>query len=49
CVTALGDSVAQAQRLAYRVVEQVAWAGALYRRDIGYRAVAREQAQEQQP
>ena len=44
CVTALGDSVAQAQRLAYRVVEQVAWAGALYRRDIGYRAVAREQA-----
>ncbi len=49
CVTALGDSVAQAQRLAYRVVGQVAWAGALYRRDIGYRAVAREQAQEQQP
>jgi phosphoribosylamine--glycine ligase len=44
CVTALGDSVAQAQRLAYRVVEQVAWPGALYRRDIGYRAVTREQA-----
>ncbi|MBC7162578.1 MAG: phosphoribosylamine--glycine ligase [Immundisolibacter sp.] len=42
CVTALGDSVAQAQRLAYGVVEQVAWPGALYRRDIGYRAVARE-------
>ncbi len=49
CVTALGDSVVQAQRLAYRVVEQVAWAGALYRRDIGYRAVARERAEEQQP
>lgn len=44
CVTALGDSVAQAQWLAYSVVAQVAWSGALYRRDIGYRAVAREQA-----
>ena len=44
CVTALGDSVAQAQQAAYALVREVVWPGACYRRDIGYRAVAREQA-----
>lgn len=43
CVTALGDSVAAAQALAYRNVAQIQWRGAYCRRDIGYRAVAREQ------
>ena len=45
CVTALGDSVAQAQQRAYALVQQVAWEGAVYRRDIGYRAVARERGE----
>jgi len=44
CVTALGNSVAQAQQKAYGVVKQIQWPDAHYRNDIGYRAVAREQA-----
>lgn len=44
CVTALGNSVAQAQQKAYRVVKQLHWPDAYYRTDIGYRAVAREHA-----
>jgi phosphoribosylamine--glycine ligase len=44
CATALGDTVAQAQQAAYALVRDVAWPGACFRRDIGYRAVAREQA-----
>ncbi len=43
CVTALGDSVAAAQQQAYRCIEQISWADAYYRTDIGYRAIAREQ------
>jgi len=43
CVTALGSTVAAAQNLAYRGVQQVHWDGAYYRTDIGYRAIAREQ------
>ena len=44
CTVALGDSVTEAQRLAYEAVAKIDWDGAFYRRDIGYRAVAREQA-----
>ncbi|MGR6980038.1 phosphoribosylamine--glycine ligase [Testudinibacter sp. P27/CKL/0425] len=44
CVTALGDNVAAAQQQALQLAEQVQWQGRFYRRDIGYRAVAREQA-----
>ncbi|MBL7250351.1 phosphoribosylamine--glycine ligase [Alloalcanivorax marinus] len=44
CVTALGDSVADAQRHAYEAVAKITWRGAYHRTDIGYRAVAREQA-----
>ena len=44
CVTALGDSVADAQGKAYAQVEKISWDGAFYRRDIGYRAIAREQS-----
>ncbi|HSO01958.1 MAG TPA: phosphoribosylamine--glycine ligase [Gaiellaceae bacterium] len=39
CVTALGDSVRAAQKLAYEAVDQVAFDGAQFRRDIGHRAL----------
>lgn len=42
CVTALGDSVTQAQRLAYESIEKISWDGMFCRSDIGYRAIARE-------
>ena len=42
CVTALGNSVTEAQKLAYQVVDQISWNEAFCRRDIGYRAIARE-------
>ncbi len=43
CVTALGATVGAAQKRAYDVVRTISWTGALYRTDIGYRAIAREQ------
>jgi phosphoribosylamine--glycine ligase len=42
CVTALGDSVTQAQRLAYEAIDKISWDGMFCRSDIGYRAIARE-------
>ncbi len=42
CVTALGANVREAQRKAYEYVNKITWNGAQFRRDIGYRAVARE-------
>jgi phosphoribosylamine---glycine ligase len=39
CVTALGDSVRAAQKLAYEAVDQVVIDGAQFRRDIGHRAL----------
>ncbi len=45
CVTALGASVTRAHAAAYAALERITWAGAYYRRDIGYRAMAREQAE----
>jgi phosphoribosylamine--glycine ligase len=44
CVTALGGSVAAAQARAYQGLAGIHWADCQYRRDIGYRAVARETA-----
>lgn len=44
CVTALGDSVLEAQQKAYQGVAKINWQDAYYRTDIAYRAVAREQA-----
>ena len=44
CAVALGDTVADAQRKAYALAEQIHWDGMYYRRDIGYRAIARERA-----
>ena len=45
CVTALGDSVLEAQVNALEVCGQVTFTGMQYRNDIGYRAIAREQAE----
>lgn len=41
CVTALGDTVAQAQQRAYQLAEGIKWPGSFCRKDIGYRAIAR--------
>jgi len=41
CAVGLGPSVAGAQAQAYALAGAVRWAGVHYRRDIGYRAVAR--------
>lgn len=42
CVTALGDSVLEAQQRAYQQVDKIHWHGCFYRHDIGYRAIERE-------
>ena len=39
CVTALGETVRAAQKRAYDAVDEVAFEGMQFRRDIGYRAV----------
>ncbi|MCB4365192.1 phosphoribosylamine--glycine ligase [Hydrogenophaga taeniospiralis] len=39
CVTALGDTVASAQRKAYDAIDRIRFDGMQFRRDIGYRAV----------
>jgi phosphoribosylamine---glycine ligase len=41
-VTALGNSVTEAQGKAYEQVRQIHWDGVYYRTDIGHRAVHRE-------
>ena len=42
CAVALGEDVAQAQRAAYAIVNEIHFTGAQYRHDIGYRAIARQ-------
>jgi phosphoribosylamine--glycine ligase len=42
CAVGLGETVRAAQRQAYDLVEAIRWDGMQYRRDIGYRAIARE-------
>jgi phosphoribosylamine--glycine ligase len=44
CVTALGSNVSEAQHKAYALVDTISWDDAFCRRDIGYRAIARENA-----
>jgi len=44
CAVGLGETVTAAQQRAYAVVRQIHWDGVYYRSDIGYRAIAREQA-----
>jgi len=41
-VTALGKTVSAAQAQAYKGVDAIKWPGGFCRRDIGWRAVARE-------
>jgi phosphoribosylamine--glycine ligase len=41
CVTALGDTVRGAQKLAYDAIENIRFDGMQYRKDIGYRAIKR--------
>lgn len=43
CATALGETVAEAQAKAYNLAEKISWKGSFYRKDIGYRAIEREQ------
>ena len=47
CAVGLGASVSAAQAQAYKLVDAIAWPGMQCRRDIGYRAIAREPAREQ--
>lgn len=42
CAVALGNSVTDAQRAAYQVVDKISWKNMYYRTDIGHRAIARE-------
>jgi phosphoribosylamine---glycine ligase len=39
CVTALAATVKAAQQCAYAVTQGISFAGAQYRRDIGFRAI----------
>jgi phosphoribosylamine--glycine ligase len=41
CVTALGDTVRGAQKLAYEAIDGIRFDGMQYRHDIGYRAIKR--------
>ena len=43
-VTALGDSVQEAQARAYQAIDKIDWPEGYCRRDIGWRAIAREEA-----
>ena len=42
CVTALGDTVAEAQARAYEALGRIRWDNAFWRTDIGHRAIGRE-------
>jgi phosphoribosylamine--glycine ligase len=42
CATALGANVTQAQRAAYELIGTLHWNNVYFRRDIAYRAIARE-------
>lgn len=44
CATALGETVTEAQQNAYALADCISWQDVYLRRDIGYRAIAREQA-----
>jgi len=43
CAVGLGTSVSDAQQAAYALADRIRWNGIQYRRDIGYRAIEREQ------
>jgi phosphoribosylamine--glycine ligase len=48
CATAMGASVSEAQQQAYKLAAAIDWAGCFYRKDIGYRAIARERGETQE-
>jgi phosphoribosylamine--glycine ligase len=43
CATALGNTVSEAAQKAYELAANISWDNLYYRRDIGWRAIAREQ------
>jgi phosphoribosylamine--glycine ligase len=47
CAVGLGDTVSEAQARAYELTKRITWDKVYYRTDIGYRAIAREQANNQ--
>jgi phosphoribosylamine--glycine ligase len=49
CVTALGDSVKQAQRAAYAPVGEIRFPGMQYRHDIGHRALGTRSSNQIEP
>lgn len=48
CAVGLGNSVSEAQANAYALADKISWKGMFCRRDIGYRAVAREHTAREQ-
>ena len=48
-VTATGPTIAQAQREAYAAADAIDWPEGFYRRDIGWRAINRDQPNELRP
>jgi len=44
CAVGLGDSVTEAQAVAYELVNTITWNNVYFRTDIGYRAIERENA-----
>jgi len=42
CVVGLGDSVAEAQAVAYTQTQKISWNNVYYRSDIGHRAISRD-------
>ena len=42
CATAMGTTVTEAQKEAYKAVNQISWNGVEFRTDIAFRAIARE-------
>ena len=45
CVCAMADNVSEAAAAAYSGCDKIHWDGAFFRRDIGYRAIARERSE----
>jgi len=45
CATALGQDVSSAAKNAYTLADEISWDGMFFRKDIAYRAIAREKTQ----
>ena len=44
CAVGLGNSVTEAQKTAYELVDAITWDNVYFRTDIGYRAIEREKS-----